>query len=158
MKKLLILLIMIFLISLGTAFAGDHPTAEHPSADHATMDHPTTNHPSMDTFRHKETVDGILADFQVMSLAGINMTDPEGNTHHIMVKFMHDKMDHQIMNVAGKIKIINPSGKEQVAKLKDFNGMYASNFIFDEKGRYGVICLFKENGNKHVAKFWYDHK
>ena len=26
-----------------------------------------------------------------------------------------------------------------------------------EKGKYGVICLFKVDGQKHLVKFWYPH-
>ena len=110
-----------------------------------------------DTFTHEQVDQGVRAEFQVMSLASMNMKDPEGNTHHIMVKFFNDGMNHQINNVVGKIKLINPSGKEQIGDLKDYNGIYAVNFTFEEKGKYGVICLFKVDGKKHLVKFWYPH-
>ena len=110
-----------------------------------------------DMFSHQDTVEGVRAEFQVMSLASMNMKDPEGNTHHIMVKFFNDSMNHQIKDVVGKIKVISPSGKEQVGSLIDYSGIYAANFTFGEKGKYGVICLFKVDGQKHLVKFWYPH-
>jgi hypothetical protein len=74
-----------------------------------------------------------------------------------MVKFFNDGMNHQIKDVAGKIKVVSPSGKEQVGSLKDYSGIYAANFTFSEKGKYGVICLFKVDGQKRLVKFWYPH-
>ena len=109
------------------------------------------------TYGHKDVVDGIRAEFQIMSLESMNMKDPKGATHHIMLRLFHDKMNHPIDKVVGKIKVVAPSGKEQIATLKDYNGIFAANFAFTEKGKYGVICLFKENGKKHVVKFWYPH-
>jgi len=115
-------------------------------------------HDSTDTgFKHQEGVEGIRAEFQVMSLASMKMDDPDGNTHHIMVKFVNEKMDHQIEKAVGKIKIITPDKKEQTNALKNYGGILAANFTFADKGKYGVICLFKVDGKKHVVKFWYPH-
>jgi len=101
-------------------------------------------------------VDGIDAEFQIMDLASMKMTDPDGRTHHVMVSFM--KNGEKIDKVVGKVKLISPSGKEQIAELKDFgNGIFAANFTIDEKGKWGVICLFKDMDGKHTAKFWYDN-
>ena len=36
-------------------------------------------------FKHHDSMDGMNADFQVMSLASMNMTSDKGETHHIMV-------------------------------------------------------------------------
>jgi hypothetical protein len=42
--------------------------------------------------------------------------------------------------------------------LKNFgSGLFATNFTIDEKGKWGVICLFKDTDGKHTVKFWYDH-
>jgi hypothetical protein len=112
----------------------------------------------MKTFEHKAVVDGIQAEFQVMSLASMNMTDPEGRTHHIMVKLNKEGMDHPIADAVGKIKVIAPDKKEQTGVLKRYGDLMAANFTFDAQGKYGVICLFKENGRKHVVKFWYPHE
>ncbi len=108
-------------------------------------------------FMHTAMADGYKAEFQVMSLKSMNMSDPEGKTHHVMVKFFKDHGATQVKKVAGKVKIISPSGKEQTATLKDYSGIYAANFTFDEKGKYGVICLFKTDDGKRTVKFWYPY-
>ncbi len=108
------------------------------------------------TFKHMAMVDGIHAEFQVMDLASMNMTDPDGKTHHVMATFA--KNSEKIIKVAGKIKLIAPSGKEQIETLKDYgSGVFAANFKIDETGKYGIICLFKNSDGKHTAKFWYEH-
>jgi hypothetical protein len=107
-------------------------------------------------FKHTVMVDGIHAEFQVMDLASMKMTDPEGRTHHVMASFL--KNDEKIGKAVGKIKLVAPSGKEQIATLKDFgSGIFAANFTIDENGKWGVICLFKDTEGKHTAKFWYKH-
>jgi hypothetical protein len=97
------------------------------------------------------------AEFQIMSLASMNMNDPDGATHHVMVKLFHDSMNHPIKNAVGKVKIIKPDGKEQTNSLKNYNGIFAANFTFGEKGKYGVICLVIVDSEKHIFKFWYPH-
>ena len=109
------------------------------------------------TFEHKSMAEGIHTEFQIMSLASMNMTDPNGATHHVMAKFIDAKTNEQIKNAVGKVKIISPDGKEQVQSLKNYGGVFAANFTFPEKGKYGVICLFKVNDKKRVVKFWYPH-
>ena len=128
--------------------------ASKEAAEHATMEHGSMT--KGDTFIHAEMVDGIHAEFQVMDLASMNMKDPEGKTHHVMASFL--KNDEKIEKSAGKIKVIAPSGKEQVATLQHFgSGIFAANFTFDEPGKWGIICLFKDQETKHTVKFWYPH-
>ncbi len=114
--------------------------------------------PATGVFEHKMVVDGIRTEFQIMSLADMKMKDPNGATHHVMVKLFDEKMDHPIGGIQGKIKIISPSGAEQVVPLTDYSGTYAANFTFTENGNYGVICLFKKGEQSHLAKFWYPHQ
>jgi hypothetical protein len=83
------------------------------------------------------------------------MKDPEGNTHHIMVKVFPEGSDQPIQTVVGKVKVISPSQKETVADLKDYSGIYAANFKVEEPGQYGVICLLKVEDKKPLYKFWY---
>lgn len=109
-------------------------------------------------FKHHMTMDGVKAEFEIMDLKSMNMKDPNGATHHVMVKFYQADTGVQIKNVAGKIKVIGPSKNETVAALKDYGGIYAANFTFDEPGKYGVICLSKVEGKKPLYKFWYNHK
>lgn len=168
MKKRLTALIILSLLVAGNGSAMDsksHDESKHEgmtsgeSTKQGTMDHGSMNHGSSHeggTFKHEVMVDGIHVEFQVMDLASMNMKDPEGRTHHVMASFLKD--NEKIEKAVGKVKVIAPSGKEQTATLEDFgSGVFASNFTFDEKGKWGVICLFKDKDGKHTAKFWYHH-
>lgn len=168
MKKIVTMFTLCSFFLIGSALAMDSKNDDQAKQEGSTtmdqstmesMDHGTMNHGSSQeggTFKHAVMVDGIHADFQVMDLASMKMTDPDGRTHHVMVTFM--KNDEKITEAVGKVKLISPSGKEQLADLKDFGGgVFASNFTIDEKGKWGVICLFKDADGKHTAKFWYDN-
>jgi hypothetical protein len=109
------------------------------------------------TFKHAATEGGIDAEFQVMSLASMNMTSDEGETHHIMVNLKEHDGGAPIKNAVGKIKVIGPDKSEQEGTLKNYSGILAANFTFKEPGKYGVICLLKNQDKKQVFKFWYDH-
>ena len=127
-----------------------------------TMDHGAHGH-SMDhsgmggTFKHTATEGGIEAEFQVMSLASMNMTSDEGDTHHIMLNLKDAESGAPIQEAIGKIKVIAPDKTEQVSPLKNYSGILAANFTFDQPGKYGVICLLKNDDTKQVFKFWYPH-
>jgi hypothetical protein len=161
-----IMTILVFAAAAPVSAGQDHQAGGHSGHSHSSASgHGTSGgmkHDSsmsgMHTFKHQAVVDGIQAEFQVMSLAGMNMNDPQGRTHHIMVKLNKEGMDHPIADAVGKIKVIGPDKKEQTGALKHYGDLMAANFTFDAPGKYGVICLFKENGQKHVVKFWYPHK
>ncbi len=152
MKKIITLIGLVCVMVAGSSWAMDH--SKMGKKANGGMEHGGAQ--EMKTFKEMVMVDGIHAEFQVMELASMNMTDPKGHTHHVMASFMKD--NEKISQAVGKIKLISPSGKEQIATLKDFgSGMFAANFTIDEKGKWGVICLFKDGGEKHTAKFWYPH-
>ncbi len=109
------------------------------------------------TYERQVVVGGVRAEFQIMSLASMNMKDPNGATHHVMLKLFHDSANHPIKDAVGKVKVIEPSGNEQINSLKNYNGIFAANFTFSENGKYGVICLVKVDGEKHIFKFWFHH-
>ena len=109
------------------------------------------------TFKHTASEGGIDAEFQVMSLASMNMTSDKGETHHIMVNLKEADGGAPIKNAVGKIKVIAPDKTEQVSPLKNYSGILAANFTFKEPGKYGVICLLKNQDQKQVFKFWYHH-
>jgi hypothetical protein len=109
------------------------------------------------TFKHTATDGGIDAEFQVMSLASMNMTSDRGETHHIMVNLSEADGGAPIKDAVGKIKVVGPDGWEQVSPLKNYSGVLAGNFTFTEPGKYGVICLLKNQDKKQVFKFWYHH-
>lgn len=140
-------------INIGTAGTSSHEGHEqsHPPA-------PTTKHADpTGTFKHKAIVKNIRAEFQIMSLTSMNMKDPNGATHHVMVNLFHDSMNHPIKDAVGKVKIVGPDEKEQINTLKNYNGIFAANFTLSKNGKYGVICLVKVDGEKHLYKFWYQH-
>ncbi len=108
------------------------------------------------SFTHTEMVGGVHAEFKVMDLASMNMKDPDGKTHHVMATFTRN--GEKISRVVGKIKLVSPEKKEQVADLKNFGGgVFAANFTIDEPGKWGVICLFKDGKGTQTVKFWYPH-
>lgn len=152
MKKYVIALLIALMLTAGSSglqAAGDHK--KHSASGY--MGQEETPGP----FTHRETVEGVRAEFQVMSLAQMNMKDPGGATHHVMVKFVDDQTQNQVKTAAGRIKVIDPNGKESIGDLKNYEGVYAANFTFDAKGRYGIICLFSIDDKKRLVKFWYPH-
>jgi hypothetical protein len=136
---------------------------EHGASDKGASGHGASGHGAMEEkasmgFTHQEKLEGVQAEFQIMSLASMNMKDPGGATHHVMLKLMDSATHEQIKQAEGKIKIIGPDKKEQTSDLKDYSGILAANINFDAPGKYGVICLFKAQGQKHLIKFWYPHQ
>jgi hypothetical protein len=130
--------------------ASDHERHTETSSS-VSMEHGQTG----GTFTHQATADGVRAEFQVMSLASMNMKDPKGNTHHVMVKLFNATSNSQIKDAAGQIRIIGPSGKEQKEILTNYNGILAASFTFDEKDKYRMICVFDAGGKKGEISFWY---
>jgi hypothetical protein len=114
--------------------------------------------PPASTFEHTMIEKNIRAEFQIMSLASMNMKDPNNATHHVMVKLFHDSVNRPIKNAVGKVKIIDPTGGEQITTLKNYNGIFAANFSVKKTGKYGVICLVKAGEEKYLFKFWYPHE
>ncbi len=158
-KNIICIASLTLFLALGPVWAAQ--TSQHSehsrsaASDHSTMDHGSKDKDGK--FVHTEMVNDIHAEFQVMDLASMNIKDPEGKTHHVMVTFL--KNDKKIEKAVGKVKVISPSGKEQLGTLKDFgNGIFAVNFTFDEPGKWGLVCLFKEKNKTHTIKFWYPHK
>jgi hypothetical protein len=158
MKKLIVIFTLFFLLVCSAlVWAGqdtihkDHANSKTPEPGNMQRKTPPG------TYENQVVTDGIRAEFQIMSLASMNMKDPDGATHHVMVKLFNDSMNHPIKNAIGKVKIIGPGKKEQINTLKNYRGTFAANFTFKEIGKYGVICLVKVNGEKHLFKFWYTH-
>ncbi len=154
MKNTIIILTIATLLFSSLPAAAMQGHGDMKQSGHGEME--GTDHGHMG-FKHDAVVDGVRSEFQIMSLASMNMKDDQGRTHHIMVKLMDDKTKNEIKTAKGKIKIIGPDGAEQISALKNYSGIFAANFTFDAKGKYGVICLLKVNGEKQVVKFWYNH-
>ena len=108
-----------------------------------------------------QSVDLPLAIHQHKVGAGIHTLERAlfgGATHHVMVKLYDNSNNQPVKEAVGKVKVIGPDKKEQVNGLKNYNGIFAANFTFNKKDKYGVICLVKINGEKHLFKFWYPHE
>ena len=160
MKKrtLLIAAVIFALVAVPAMAMQGHDMKSDEKMDHSAqgmqMDHTGMG----GTFKHTDTEGGIDAEFQVMSLASMNMTSDKGETHHIMVNLKETDGGAPIKNAVGKIKVIAPDKTEQESPLKNYNGILAANFTFKEPGKYGVICLLKNQDQKQVFKFWYHHQ
>jgi hypothetical protein len=164
MKQMIGIVIMgiwLAAIPMATAMQGhDNSGSGHAdggTAGHGSGKHGGAAHSSPGIFMHEAVAEGVRAEFQVMSLESMNMKDPAGNTHHIMVKLFSDGSGGQLKDAVGKVKIISPSKKETVTELKDYSGIFAANFTVAEPGDYGVICLLKVNDKKPLYKFWYPY-
>lgn len=147
MRSYLLIFTVVSLFFAGTSMAMkgmDHGTK---SKDHKTED---------GSFTHTAMSGDIHAEFQIMDLASMNMKDPDGRTHHVMVTFTRN--GEKISDIVGKVKVVSPGKKEQLADLKDYGGgIYAANFTFDDPGKWGVISVFKDQEGQHTVKFWYPH-
>jgi hypothetical protein len=156
MKKIVLLLTLISLLIAGgaSAMGGNSHDSHSTKGNMEGRQHGSESHDG--TFKHETMAGDVHAEFQIMELASMNMKDPDGKTHHVMASFMRD--GKKIEKIAGKVKLISPSGKEQMASLKDFgSGVFAANFSIDQPGKWGVICLFKDQEAQQTVKFWYTH-
>ncbi len=158
MKNFLMIATIIGLIFSGSAMAMQGMKEGEMKKDHGSMEgmkHGSESHDG--NFVHMDMAGDVHTEFQVMDLASMNMKDPEGKTHHVMATFTRN--DQKIAKAVGKVKLVSPSGKEQLATLKDYgSGVFAANFTIDEPGKWGVVCLFKDDlGEQHTVKFWYPH-
>lgn len=158
MKKIIALCTTLLALSWGLSSLTAAETS-HKSHEKMAMPAPTAmEHTSpTDTFKHEAVVKHIRAEFKIMSLSSMNMKDPNGATHHVMVNLFNDSTNHPIKDAVGKVKVVGPDEKEQTNTLKNYNGTFAANFTFSKNGKYGVICLVKVNGEKHLFKFWYPY-
>ncbi len=158
MKNIIAIFIMCIafgLVSLNIGFAGT--AHEGHGQTHMSTSTAMEHTGSTDTFTHEAVDNHVRAKFQIMSLSSMNMKDPNGATHHVMINLFHDSTNQAIKNAVGKVKLIGPDDKEQTHNLKNYNGIFAVNFTFGKSGKYGVICLVKVDGKKHLYKFWYQH-
>ncbi|MGB3225663.1 MAG: hypothetical protein WBB23_22940 [Desulforhopalus sp.] len=139
--------IMLFLAIVSLIFASGSMAME--GMDHGSQE-------KKGNFIHSAMAGDVHSEFQVMDLASMGMKDPDGKTHHVMATFKRN--DEIISKAVGKVKVISPSGKEQIANLKDYGGgVFAANFTIDEPGKWGVICIFKDDADPQTVKFWYPH-
>ena len=157
-KGVVLILSLLFFVSSAFAMKGSEHSG-HDMSDHK-MDHGSMAKDHADAspgvYKHTDKADGLNATFQVMSLASMNMKDPEGKTHHIMASFSRN--DQKMKEVAGNIVVVSPTGKEQAGRLIHFGGgMYAVNFTFDEAGEWQVRCQIIDRDKEYTKEFKYPH-
>ena len=151
-KTFLIAVIIVALIAAPALAMQGHDSHES-GGGHDMKSDKQMDHSSMGgTFKHAVTEGGIKAEFQVMSLASMNMTSDKGETHHIMVNLEEAGGGASIENAVGKIKVIAPDKTEQISPLKNYSGILAANFTFKEPGKYGVICLLKNQDQRSARE------
>lgn len=161
MKKTMHIAAAAVLLAAGAAYAMQgHGSAGHGSTPPAgqTMDHSQMGQQPAAAdggFHHMGHAEGIKAEFQVMSLASMNMQDASGATHHVMVKLYNEGTGAPVTDAVGKVKVISPSKQETVVDLTNYGGTFAANFKAEEPGQYGIICLLKAGEKKPMYKFWY---
>ena len=112
-RTLLIAAVIFALVAVPAMAMQEHDMKSDDKMDHGAhgmqMDHTDMG----GTFKHTATEGGIDAEFQVMSLASMNMTSDKGETHHIMVNLKETDGGAPIKNAVGKIKVIAPDKSEQ---------------------------------------------
>ncbi len=146
MKRFLLLFAVVSLVFAGSSMAAMKGMEG--------MDHGDST--DKGTFTHTAMAGDIHVEFKIMDLASMNMKDPDGKTHHVMATF---KRNGKILsNIVGRLKLVSPSKKEQIVDLKNYGGgAYAAKVTIDEPGKWGVICVFKDDKEKQTVKFWYPH-
>ncbi len=138
------MVLFIYAVSLNPTTAG---TAEKERGKTNMPAQPEMEHNSQaGAFKQEVVVKHIRSEFQIMSLASMNTKDPGGATHHVMVKLYDKSGDQLVKDIVGKVKVIGPDKSEQTKSLKNYDGIFAANFTFSKKGKYGVICLVKIDG------------
>lgn len=112
-------------------------------------------------------VDGVKAVFQIMAnkehvkmLTDMKMKEkPESETtHNITVVLVDDQTQKEITDAQVKMKVIAPSGKDQLKTLKTEKEMksYDGYFNLSEKGKYQVLISFKRGDKTTNAGIYYD--
>ncbi len=114
-------------------------------------------------------VEGVKVVFQVMAndehkkmLKDMKMNEqPEaGTTHNITVVLKDEQTQKEITDAAVKMKVIDPSGKDQIKPLKAEPEMksYGAYFKLPEKGKYQILTSFKVGDKTRNAGIYYDVK
>ncbi len=156
MKKLLLSIAAVLLVTTPVAFAAEHDHSGHG------MNY-LGNAPA--TSAHQEVVDGVKATFNVQTMKdamkAMGMEMPKGvkETHHISVSFNDVKSGKAITEGQVAVKVQAPDKTTQTKELMGMHGHFGADFTLVKKGSYGVMCKFKlQDGKERSAKFWYTVK
>ena len=116
---------------------------------------------------HAMEIDGYKVNFHIMDQKAFrNYMDnmghkthkmKEGMTHYIMMDIT-DKEGNKIKKAKVKLKVIDPSGKNQENVAFPMTGNFGAEFDMAHKGKYQIMTLFKAKSDKHHDGFWYEMK
>ena len=140
-----------------------------PSISLAQHDHGGTKSGAMKMDTKEVLVEGVKATFMVMDnkehvkmLADMKMNEkPEaGTTHNITVVLKDEQTQKEITDAQVKMKVIDPSGKDQIKTLKEEKEMksYDGYFNLSQKGKYQVLVSFKAGDKTRNAGMYYEVK
>ena len=87
----------------------------------------------------------------------MNMKDPSGATHHVMVRFFNANTGTQLEKVSGDIEVVSPSNEIFVANFRNYKGVYATNISFNQLGKYKIVCYAKIDNKNPLYQFWYNY-
>lgn len=114
-------------------------------------------------------VEGVKVSFMVMAnkdhekmLADMKMNEKvePGTTHNLMVVLKDNQSQKEITDAQVKIKVIDPSGKDQIKTLKVEKEMksYDAYFNLPAKGKYQILISFDSGGKTRNAGVYWDLK
>ena len=114
-------------------------------------------------------VEGTKVTFQVMAndehlkmLKEMNMKEDiePGTTHNITVTLKDEKSQKDLTGATVSMKVVYPTGKDQVKTMKydDMMKSYDAYFCLKEKGKYQVMVLLKMGDQKKTAGIYYEVK
>lgn len=138
-----------------------------PSISFAQHDHGGTKSGAMKMDTREVLVEGVKVTFMVMDnkehvkmLADMKMNEkPEaGTTHNITVVLKDEQTQKEITGAQVKMKVIDPTGKDQIKTPKEEMEMksYDSYFNLSQKGKYQVLVSFKAGDKTRNAGMYYE--
>ena len=122
---------------------------------------------SMEMDTREVLVEGIKVTFQIMAnnehrkmLKDMKMKDDiePGTTHNVTVILTDLATQKPITDAVVSMKVVDPSGKDQIKSLKYESSMknFDVYFSMPEKGRYELLVIVKTGDVKRKAGIYYD--
>ena len=114
-------------------------------------------------------VEGTQVTFQIMSndehlkmLKDMKMEEDiePGTTHNITVTLKDEKSQKDLTGATVTMKVVDPTGKDQIKTMKydDMMKSYDAYFDLKEMGKYQVMVLLKMGDQKKTAGIYYEVK
>lgn len=112
-------------------------------------------------------VEGVTVTFMVMAnkehekmLADMKMNEKvePGTTHNLMVVLKDNRSQKEIADAQVRMKVIDPSGKDQIKTLKVEREMKSYDAYFDlpQKGKHQILVSFTVGGKTRNAGVYWD--